>query len=300
MAAPIKVLIVGATGTQGGAVISNLLSLPSLPPFHIFALTRSPSSPAATSLAANPLITVVKGDPTNAEAIFTQTGPVDAVFLLTVHGKPHYEESQAESIIDASIKHGVNHLVFTSADRGGATVSDTTPTPVPHIASKYAIEIMLKGKSADTNMTWTILRPTTFMDNLKPGIDGKGFAAMWRLVGQKPVQIVAAEDIGFFGAKALLEKDKYAGKAIGIAGDELNFEQAQRIFKREFGTELPAAHCVFGKVLKLAMPDIGSMFKWFEKEGYAVDLQECRRQNPAMKDFATWLREDSGFAKQED
>jgi uncharacterized protein YbjT (DUF2867 family) len=300
MAAPIKVLITGATGTQGGATVANLLSLPSLPPFHIFALTRNPSSTAAKSLGSDPRVTVVQGDPTSAEAIFAQTGPIDAVFLVTVHGKAGYEESQARSLIDASLSNGVKHFVFSSADRGGAAISDTNPTPVAHIATKYTIELMLKEKTAGTGMSWTILRPTTFMDNLKPDIEGKGFASMWRLVGQKPVQLVAAEDIGYFAARALMDKEKYAGKAIGIAGDELNFEEAQRVFMKEMGTELPAAPCVFGKVLKLAMPDIGSMFKWFEKEGYAVDIGKCREEYPALKDFATWLREDSGFSRTED
>lgn len=113
---------------------------------------------------------------------------------------------------------GVKHFVFTSADRGGDVVSDTNRTPVAHIATKYRIEIYLKGRTHGTSMAWTILRPVTFMDNLLPNFNGKGFAAMWETVGKKPVQLVAASDIGHFGAAALLQPEIYSGKAIGIAG----------------------------------------------------------------------------------
>jgi hypothetical protein len=146
-------------------------------------------------------------------------------------------------------------------------------------------------------MAWTILRPVTFMDNLTPDFEGKGFAAMWRQVGAKPVQIVAANDIGHFAANAFLQPEKYSGKAIGIAGDELNFEQALKVFKDTMGVEMPTTFCVVGSIVKKAMPDIGSMFKWFEKDGFNVDLKAAREEYPGVQDFGTWLKKSSGFRK---
>jgi len=222
---------------------------------------------------------------------------VDSVFCVTVHGKPGFEENQAATLIDASVVHGVNHFVFTSADRGGADLSETTPTNVPHIATKYHIEKYLKERTAGTQMGWTILRPVTFFENLTPDFAGKGFAKMWEQVGEKGVQMVSVKDIGFFAAKALLNPEAYKGKCVGIAGDELNFEEAQRQFKEVIGKDMPQTFCVVGKVLRTAMSDIGAMFRWFEKEGFNVDIEEARREYPGIKDFKTWLREDSGFVE---
>jgi uncharacterized protein YbjT (DUF2867 family) len=279
-------LVVGATGTQGGSVISALLSSKSPQSIRILALTRDTNSSRAKALAAtDSRITLISGDPTSPDEIFKKANtPIDGVFCVTVHGPAGSEEAQAEGLIDASLAHGVKHFVFTSADRGGDILSETNPTPVPHIATKYRIEIYLKGKTSGTPMAWTIFQ-------------GKGFAAMWRQVGEKPVQIVAANDIGHFAAKAFLQPEKYSGKAIGIAGDELNFEQALNVFKDTMGVEMPMTFCVVGSVAKLAKPDIGSMFKWFEKDGFNVDIKAAREEYPGMQDFATWLKKSSGFKK---
>jgi uncharacterized protein YbjT (DUF2867 family) len=294
-------LIVGATGTQGGSVISAILSTPSLPPLEILALTRNTSSSRAKALAAlDPRVKLLPGDPTASEEIFRNANTqIDGVFCVTVHGPKGSEEAQAEGLIDASLRYGVKHFVFTSADRGGDVTSDTNPTPVAHIATKHHIEIYLKGRTVGSSMTWTILRPVTFMDNLLPNFNGKGFAAMWETVGKKPVQLVAASDIGHFGAMALLQPEKYSGKAIGIAGDELNFEQAKVVFKETMGVDMPTTYCAVGAVLKIAMKDMGQMFNWFRKDGYAVDIKKCREEYLELQDFATWLVKSSGFKKED-
>ena len=153
--APRTVLVIGATGQQGGSVITSLLS--QSPSIQILALTRNPTSSTSLRLSKNPQIRLIHGDPSSPSQIFSQTGPVDSVFCVTVHGKPGFEENQAATLIDASVIHGVSHFVFTSADRGGAELSETTPTNVPHIATKYHIEKYLKERTAGTQMGWTVL-----------------------------------------------------------------------------------------------------------------------------------------------
>jgi uncharacterized protein YbjT (DUF2867 family) len=299
--APLTYLIAGATGTQGSSVVQALLASDSLPPdAHILALTRDTSSPKAKALAGqDSRISLISGDLTAPEDIFSSAPyqNIDAIFCVTVHGPPGAEESQALGLIDASLAHGVKHFVFTSADRGGEEVSNSNPTPVPHISTKYRIELYLKQKAKGTPMTWTILRPVTFMDNLTPDFAGKGFAAMWNQVGSKPIQVVAASDIGHFAAKALLSPSKYAGRAMGIAGDELNFELACQVFKERMGVDMPTTFCAVGTLAKLVMGDIGSMFKWFKTDGYAVNIQKAREEHPQLMDFGTWLERGSKFQK---
>jgi len=75
----------------------------------------------------------------------------------------------------------------------------------------------------------------------------------------------------------------------------LNYEQACEVFKKEMGVDMPSTFCAVGSVLKIAMHDIGTMFKWFEQDGYAVDIVKARAEHPELQDFATWLRKSSGF-----
>ncbi|OBT61282.1 hypothetical protein VE03_09374 [Pseudogymnoascus sp. 23342-1-I1] len=297
MAPTRRFLITGATGKQGGAVVNSLLEyrtkLPSDQKFEILCLTRDTTSEKAVSLASNEGVSAVPGNLFFPLSTFDKVSPIDAVFCMTCPGDLGDEERQATSLIDASITHGVKHFVFTSVDRGGAEVSETNPTEIPHFKSKYNVEKYLKEKCAESQMTWTILRPVGFMDNLMPNFTGRGFTAIWAQIGKKPLQLVSARDIGHFGALALLRPEEYAGRAVGLAGDELNFETAQRVFRETMGYEMPRTWTFVASLIAFALPEMGQMFKWLKEEGYAVDIKGLREEYPELQDFRTWLQESS-------
>lgn len=115
----------------------------------------------------------------------------------------------------------------------------------------------------------------------------------------RKLQIVSVRDIGLFAAKALLHPDspEYRGRAIGLAGDELTLDEARAIFRRVAGRELPQAWSVVGWAVRnvLAGKHVGTMFAWFERAGYGVDVAALRAREPRLQDLETWLRESSRF-----
>ena len=183
-----KILVTGATGQQGSAVIKALLASPPPFPYEIIALTRNASSASATAVAKNnPKITLLEGDVDHSETFFEKAGGRDAiwgVFLVTVpsmkKGEESKEEEQGKKVVDAALNNGVKHIVFSSVDRG--VDGETDPTPIPHFITKHNIEKHLQERAADSDMSWTILRPVAFLENLN-GNFGKMFAAMWRNMG---------------------------------------------------------------------------------------------------------------------
>ena len=79
-----NLLITGATGKQGGAVISSLLASPSAADFVIYAVTRNPLSSAASQLASKPNVKVIKGDLDDPSALFASAGvPIWSASLAT-------------------------------------------------------------------------------------------------------------------------------------------------------------------------------------------------------------------------
>lgn len=82
------VLITGATGKQGGAVVKSLLQ--GKADFHILAVTRNPGSPAAQKLKeSSPNVSLVQGDLSDAPAIFANSkkvalGPIWGVYSIQV------------------------------------------------------------------------------------------------------------------------------------------------------------------------------------------------------------------------
>jgi uncharacterized protein YbjT (DUF2867 family) len=81
-----SILVAGATGKQGGAVVQALLASPRRNDFTIYALTGSSDSPSAKKLAAkSENIKVVQGDMDHVEAIFKAAPePYWGVFSMQV------------------------------------------------------------------------------------------------------------------------------------------------------------------------------------------------------------------------
>ncbi|KAJ9616874.1 hypothetical protein H2200_000594 [Cladophialophora chaetospira] len=302
-----RILITGATGKQGGAAIKALLANPPYFDYEILALTRKTTSSSAKALASlDRRVILIEGNLHDSEAIFNKAGGVGSiwgVFLVTFpelkSKDKEYEAKQGINLVDAAIENKVKHFVFTSVDRGGNDKSEVNATYVPHFISKYKVEKHLKEKTRGTEMTYTILRPTAFMDNLTPNAAGKIFAATWHTLGDKPLQLVAVKDIGVFAALAFAKSDTddYKNTAISLAGCDLTQAQAEEIFWNVLGRPMPRTYDFVSDLLCYMVPEVGTMFKWFKELGYGSDLAQCRRLNENMLDFEGYLREESGFRR---
>jgi uncharacterized protein YbjT (DUF2867 family) len=294
--APTKtVLVTGSTGKQGGAVIDNLLSSAQASSFHIVAVTRDTNTPRAKKLASRPNVSVIAGDLSNTDAIFAKSGPVWGVYSVQINSDA--EEAQGKALIDAAVSHGVQHFVYSSCDRGGPEKSAVDPTNVKNFAAKFRIEKHLESLAVGSKqqMTYTILRPASFMENLTTDRHGQGYARMWEQLGSKPLQIVSTTDIGFFAAQSFLHPEKMHKAAPSLVGDELTQPQADVIFREVVGKSMPLAPCLVGSAVKFILKDtVGDMFLWFAEDGFKGDVQECRRAYPQMQNFRAWLQANKG------
>lgn len=300
------ILVTTATGKQGSAAIRALLKLPN-PPSTILALTRSASSSGAQKLAStSPSIKLVEGNQGNVPAIFEAAKkivdqPIWGVYSIQLPQGMDVanEEAEGKSLIDESLSHGVKHFVYSSVDRGGTEKSWSNPTNIPHFRTKHNIELHLREKAKDSGMTWTILRPVAFMDNLVPGMQSRVFLASLNATLKKDqtLQFIACRDIGIYAAKALEKPKEYSGKAIGLAGDALTVEQVSEAFKEATGKAVTPTFTILGSALKLVSGEMGAMVNWFGSEGYGVDIAALRKEHPGLLDLKTWIVEDSSFEK---
>lgn len=202
---------------------------------------------------------------------------------------PAIEERQGNALIDSAIKHGVKHFVYSSVDRHGED-STNNKTDIPHFASKYNIEHHLFDAAKDSDMSWTVLRPVAFMENFDGGFIGKIFATSWKLVVRsKPLQLVATDDIGVFAAKSFNNPEEYGGKCISIAGDELTYEKMVDVFINKTGAEPPHTFDFVARGALWMSKEMGTMFAWFEKQGYGADIAALKKEHPDLVDLKTWL-----------
>lgn len=296
---PRSILVTGATGQQGGAVVDNLLEPAS--DFSILAVTRDPESASAKRLAAkSPTIKLVKGNLDNVPALFESAKAASpegiwGVFSVQVPGKLDAanvanspEAKQGIDLIDAAKSAGVKHFVQTSVDRGGDEKSWTNPTPIAHFQTKHAIELHLRDTAGD--MGWTILRPVIFFDNIQPAFTSTGFMTLLRdTMGTKRMPWVACSDIGYFAAAAFRDPKKYNHKAIALAGDEFDWKKMNEVFQKVTGKPVPTTYSFLAYPIRW-VADMGTMVDWFRDEGYQADVAACRKENPKMQDLEAYLR----------
>ncbi|KAF2489388.1 nucleoside-diphosphate-sugar epimerase family protein [Lophium mytilinum] len=292
-----SILVIGATGTRGSAVINALLARNAQ--FDILAVTRDASSASAQKLAAkSPYIKLVQGNLNDTEALFEAAEslvdtPIWGVFSVQVsRGR---EVTQGNALIDTALKHSISHFVYSSVDRGGPR-SFENPTDIPHYLSKHKIEHHLVASAQDTDMIWTILQPVAFMDNWSNGFIAKLFATTWKLyLKEKPLQLVSMADIGEFTAIAFLNPAEYKSKSLPLAGCELTFQQANAIFKDKIGKDMPLTFPFISYMLRSLFKDFGYMFRFFRDEGFGANITELKEMHPGLLDFGTWLEQESRY-----
>ncbi|KAM3079621.1 hypothetical protein ACMFMG_006033 [Clarireedia jacksonii] len=280
------VLITGATGKQGGAVVEALSAKPSKE-FLVLAVTRD------TNSNLDDVTTLFQ------DAKRVAGSAIWGVYSVQISmGKGVTKESeirQGTTLVDESLKNGVKHFVYSSVDRGGDEKSWKNATPIPHFQTKHQIEHHLKDKAGD-KMGWTILRPVAFMDNLQPGFQTSVFVTALRdTLNDKPLQWVATSDIGKFAAKAFKQPDRWNHKAVGLAGDELTVSQLSDSFNEAIGRPAATTYSFFGSALKWAVPEMGTMLNWFADEGYGANIAALKKEEPGLLDMKTWLKQKSAF-----
>ncbi|KAJ7652862.1 NAD(P)-binding protein [Mycena polygramma] len=124
---PTKLLLVtGATGKQGRALIQalNLGCTPdSEPEFHVLALTRTISSPAANALAAHNSQHITVTIRKIFEDAKRKHGGIWGVFCVLAFpglgADAAGEENQGKTLADIAAEHGVSSYIFSSVERGG-------------------------------------------------------------------------------------------------------------------------------------------------------------------------------------
>lgn len=286
-----SLLVTGATGKQGGATINALLAAGGSNKIH--ALTRNPSSKAAQALASRG-VTLVQGNLNEKDSLVQALRNIDAALLVTDFMGPKGVEGEVEQgklFVDAAKSAGVKHVVFTSVQS-----ADRAPS-VPHFDSKAKIEEHLK---AATPLSWTILRPVAFMDNIAPSGIARFFGLTFfggAMGGAKPVQFVAVEDIGKVAAAALTSPDKYHNEVIDLAGDDLTVPQVQQAFQRDTGSwawRLWLPQFLVRNILPL---EFKRMFAFFHQPGYNARISAIRSRFPHMMTFEDYARKGNKAIK---
>jgi uncharacterized protein YbjT (DUF2867 family) len=279
MSRQLTVLVIGATGLQGGAVARQLLAKG----HRVRALTRNADSSAARQLESLGAELAV-GDTEDRESVTRAASGVDAVYAMTSFFESGLEAEvrQGRAIADAVKAADVEHFVYASV------ASADRSTAIPHFDSKYEIEKHIKL----LGMPHTIVAPVYFSENLLspwtlPGLV-QGTLAI-PVPPDRPVQQISLQDIASFVVLVLENPDRFMGKRIDIASDELTGKRAAEIVSRASGRRIDYVQVPIAQAYETS-GDAARMFEWFDAVGYSADISALRREYPetGWRTFEDW------------
>lgn len=291
------ILVVGATGRQGGAVARQLLK----EGWTVRALTRRPNSVAAIAiknLGAN----LFQGDLSDPSSLMLAMDGVYGVFGMTEFWEHGYtkEIEHGLNLIKAAQASGVEHIVFSSV--GG--IDRTEGLGIRHFDSKRVIEQYLKN----TAIRHSILRPVTFFENFisnryRKTIRNGSFK--FAIKPNKRFQMLAMHDLAIFAAQAFAGSPYFENQAVELA--------SQCLTMKEFSIALGEAAGVSVRYKLLSRPMLWllsgyveitrqggyyktgwallRMFNWMNKTdtgGWDADLHSLRNQHSELMSAETW------------
>lgn len=277
----LKVLVTGATGTQGGGLARQLLA----GGHHVRALTRKPASPAANALRELGA-EVVAGNFDEPASLVAAARGMDTAFAMStpfVSGTDA-ERTEALALIEALKTARVGRIVYSS-------VSDADRrTGIPHFESKVPAEEAVRA----TGAAWSIVAPVFFMENLTgpwslPGLQSGTW--MMPLPADRKLQMIATADLAKFTALVIEQPERFNGRRINLASDEASPSDIAATIARVAGRPL-AYQGLSPAAVRGQNADYAAMFEWFDRVGYSADIAGLKRDHPSIgwHTFESWAK----------
>jgi uncharacterized protein YbjT (DUF2867 family) len=284
-----KMLVLGATGQQGGATARALAA----DGWHVRALVRDKQSGKAQDLASLG-VELVLGDFQDPTSIERAMKGVHGVFCaLPSSADVQYGISDEDEVrfgiaaIDSAKRAGVQHLVYSS------TIGASPDIGLGHYESKWQIEQYLR----QSGVPFSIVRPAPFMELLLyPQFGLRQGVVTFFGAPEQIVQFIAVRDIGAIAAKLLVDPSRHLGITIDIASDALSGNDiaakisqatARQVPYMQVSAEAAVQNPMLARLLQATIDG---------KLTGQADIPSLRALHPGLLTFDRWLATDRAAA----
>lgn len=289
------ILVVGGTGTQGGNVARELLKHG----HRVRVLSRDPASPAAKQIAQQGA-EVVKGDLGDPASLTPVMERVTAIFSAQYADPydPSAELRNASNMVLAAQEAGVRQVIHTSVV--GTNVFprwDKSAILSQNWENKYQVEELIRHGGFEY---WTILHPSWFMENLTEPLAslmapelrrGKLFGVLYP---DTLIKLNCGEDTARFARAGFENPEKFHGKDINIAGEELSMTQIAARLSEIAGRDIVYEEVSPEEAVRRGLLEgTAQSHHWMnEVPGFGFDLAETKAYGIPLKSFEKWINEN--------
>lgn len=289
-----RILVVGATGAQGGSVARQLLARGV---FDVRALTRKPDSSAAQQLRELGA-EVVAGDLDDRSSIEAALEGCYGVFGVTNFWE-HFqrEEEQGRNLIDAIAGAKIEHLVYSSLPPVAKATNGALRSP--HFDIKAEHEEYAKSLGIPATFIHVPFYFDNFLAFFPPQRTADGYYQFGFPQGETPLAAMAVEDVGRIVAPIFERPDEFIGRVVKLAGDELPPSEYAAAMSRRVGADIRYAYIPRETFAAFGFPgaeDLADMFEFYRLHiaSRRQDIEACRALAPDLQSFDTWLARNEG------
>ena len=274
-----KIFVTGATGNQGGAVVRNLLNKG----FYVKALVRNP---VAAKFSPHEGMEIIKGDLDDPASYRSHLKDVDGVFCNLVFKYGIEKEiKQGVELVNVSEENKIGHFVYSSV------IGCDLNTGIPHWESKFIIEDHLKT----SGISYTILRPASLYENmLIPQVKSRILKGKLVLPTRKHTlqQFISSEDVGKVATMIFSDRERYRGRTITLAAEQMNGEQLASTFSKALGRGIKFQQLPMFVTRLVMGRDLTKMFRWINNNDACLvkDMWALQNEFPGMLRLEEWIR----------
>lgn len=285
------ILVVGATGLQGGAVANEALDKG----FKVRILVRDKNSSKSQELIQKGAEAVV-GNFDDSSSLENAMKNVDAVFSVPISGvdtiETDRERKQAFAVIQSAVNSGVKQFVHTSV----AATSRHTEFPkwgTGHWFEKYWTDkwdIEEAVRSAGFS-SWTILKPAMIMENFTDKVelmypDLKHGEIKTVTFADTRIDYISVKDLARFACAAFENPEQFHQHNIELAAESLSYKEITAIISKVTGKEVKVSTLGMDESRKEGThPLVIAGQEWDNIVGYNVDIALLKTYNIKLTSF---------------
>ncbi|MCY6991663.1 NmrA family NAD(P)-binding protein [Staphylococcus argensis] len=264
-----KILVIGATGKQGYAVVQALLERE----YSVRAFTRNKENERLKALDSERL-DIFEGDLNSADDLRDAMSDVDGVYSVQpIHRDDvQVELQQGRNIMKSAKAQGIEHIVYSTA--GGVNRDRTGP--------HFEILAQLENELADSGLHYTLVKPSFFMDNFLRIVqkEDEHLYIPEFITPNIPFAMISTRDIAQIAMHVFEHPQQYDGQSLEIASDKRTLNDIVSTF--ETVTDIPTS-------IRGEFTSGTAERSWLEEKGYKVDFELMSEINPDRLTLDRWI-----------